>query len=67
VKADVDFFDNTKDACQKTTDSWGVRHKLREAEIDGIAEALKILTGPEAKKLFAKDHQRLRGVCVICY
>jgi len=54
LKADVEFFDTTKDACEKTTDSWKVRHDLRVTEIDGIAEALKILTGPEAKKLFAK-------------
>jgi DNA repair exonuclease SbcCD ATPase subunit len=54
LKADVEFFDTTKDACEKTTDSWKVRHDLRVTEIEGIAEALKILTGPEAKKLFAK-------------
>merc|ERR1719491_256317 len=54
LEADVEFFDTTKAACEKPTKSWQTRHKLRVDEIEGIDEALKILTSDEAKKLFAK-------------
>merc|ERR1719316_7034 len=55
LEADVKFFDVTKEACKEKTDDWKIRHELRVDEIDGVKEALKILTSPEAKKLFAKS------------
>merc|ERR1712072_686732 len=44
LKADVEFFDITKKACQEKTDEWKVRSDLRTDEIKGIDEALKIST-----------------------
>lgn len=55
LKADIEFFDVTKEACKEKTDEWKVRSDLRESEIEGVDEALKILTSDEAKKLFAKS------------
>lgn len=54
LEADVKFFDITKDACKTKTDEWKVRSDLRVDEIEGIDEALKLLTSDDAKKLFAK-------------
>ena len=52
-EADIEFFDETKKACTAKNEEWVVRKKLRENEIAGMKEALKILTGDEARKLFA--------------
>merc|ERR1719301_394194 len=55
MKADTEFFDQTKAACQSKHEEWTVRKELRDAELDGINKALEILTSDEARELFAKS------------
>merc|ERR1719460_1176178 len=55
MKADMEFFDQTKEACQSKHEEWTVRKELRDAELDGINKALEILTSDEARELFAKS------------
>merc|ERR1719359_1422423 len=55
MKADTEFFDQTKAACQSKHEEWEVRKDLRDAELDGIDKALAILTSDEARELFAKS------------
>merc|ERR1719310_1577435 len=43
-KADEEFFDATKEACEAKHDEWVVRVDMRDQELKGIAEALEILT-----------------------
>jgi len=52
-KADIAFFDQTKQACLNKHDAWTARAELRQEEIDGIYEALDILTTDSARELFA--------------
>jgi len=53
MKADTEFFDQTKEACQSKHEEWELREKLRNEELDGISKALEILTSDEARALFA--------------
>merc|ERR1719252_217315 len=55
MKADIEFFDQTKEACEAKFAEWTQRKSDREMELKGIAEALKILTSDEARELFAKS------------
>merc|ERR1719217_186790 len=55
MKADMEFFDQTKEACQSKHEEWTVRNEMRDAELDGINKALEILTSDEARELFAKS------------
>merc|ERR1719316_2590127 len=55
MKADTEFFDQTKAACQSKHKEWTTRSDLRQEEVDGIDAALKILTSDEARELFAKS------------
>merc|ERR1719327_834744 len=55
MKADMEFFDQTKAACESKHEEWTVRKELRDAELDGINKALEILTSDEARELFAKS------------
>merc|ERR1719159_1565343 len=55
MKADMEFFDQTKEACESKHAEWTLRSKLRDAELDGIDKALEILTSDEARALFAKS------------
>merc|ERR1719262_1544346 len=55
MKADTEFFDQTKAACQSKHEEWTVRKELRDAELDGIDKALEILTSDAARELFAKS------------
>eukprot|EP00747_Dinoflagellata_sp_TGD_P155054 gnl/TRDRNA2_/TRDRNA2_177551_c3_seq6.p1 gnl/TRDRNA2_/TRDRNA2_177551_c3~~gnl/TRDRNA2_/TRDRNA2_177551_c3_seq6.p1 ORF type:complete len:707 (+),score=290.46 gnl/TRDRNA2_/TRDRNA2_177551_c3_seq6:115-2235(+) len=53
-KADIKFFDETTEACKAKNDEWNVRKSMREEEVKGITEAIKILTSDEVRALFAK-------------
>jgi len=53
-EADIDFFDETKKVCTAKNEEWVIRKKLRDEEIEGMKEALKILTSDEAREMFAK-------------
>merc|ERR1719393_245590 len=55
MKADMEFFDQTKAACESKHEEWTVRKELRDAELAGIDKALEILTRDEARELFAKS------------
>merc|ERR1719174_1157453 len=55
MKADMEFFDQTKAACQSKHEEWTVRVEMRDAELDGFNKALEILTSDEARELFAKS------------
>eukprot|EP00397_Hematodinium_sp_SG-2012_P012392 GEMP01012561.1.p1 GENE.GEMP01012561.1~~GEMP01012561.1.p1 ORF type:complete len:693 (+),score=207.22 GEMP01012561.1:484-2562(+) len=52
---DVKFFDTTKEACTGKAKAWKTRQDLRHEELEGIGEALKILTSEENRALFAKS------------
>jgi len=60
-KADIEFFDATKEACDQKHKDWVVRDSMREEEEAGVAEALKILTSDEAREMFAKAIQPGQG------
>merc|ERR1719460_3167654 len=55
MKADMEFFDQTKAECQSKHEEWTVRVEMCDAELDGINKALEILTSDEARELFAKS------------
>merc|ERR1719248_479997 len=55
MKADIEFFDETKAACQSKHEEWEVRKEMRAQEIEGITKALEILTSDDARALFAKS------------
>merc|ERR1719217_1487570 len=55
MKADMEFFDQTKEACQSKHEEWTVRKEMRSQELDGINKALEILTSDDARALFAKS------------
>merc|ERR1719163_201517 len=55
MKAETEFFDQTKAACQSKHEEWTVRKELRNEELDGIDKALEILTSDEARALFSKS------------
>merc|ERR1719197_1125741 len=53
-KADTKFFDETVAACKAKNEEWNIRKSMREEEVAGITEAIKILTSDEVRALFAK-------------
>ena len=53
-EADIEFFDETKKVCLAKNEEWVIRKKMRDQEIAGMKEALKILTSDEAREMFAK-------------
>merc|ERR1719235_1329555 len=55
MRADTEFFDQTKAACQSKHEEWTLREKLRNQELDGISKAIEILTSDDARALFAKS------------
>jgi len=55
MKADTEFFDQTKAACESKHEEWTVRDSMRKEELEGITKALEILTSDEARELFAKS------------
>jgi hypothetical protein len=54
MKADTDFFDDTKAACTAKADAWAERVRARTEELAGIDKAIEILTSDDAKALFGK-------------
>jgi len=55
MKADTEFFDQTKAACKSKHEEWEVRKSMRDSELDGINKALEMLTSDEARELFSKS------------
>jgi len=52
MKADIEFFDETKKSCKAKHDEWVERSSLREEEIEGVSKAIEILSTDEARELF---------------
>merc|ERR1719498_876840 len=44
LNADIEFFDQAKVQCEAKLEEWQIRKGDREMELEGIEEALKILT-----------------------
>merc|ERR1719421_1118840 len=55
MKADTEFFDDSKASCQAKADEWSERVRARTEELSGINKALEILTSDDAKALFNKS------------
>merc|ERR1719174_731839 len=55
MKADTDFFDQTKEACESKHEEWTLRKKLRDMELEGIDKALEICPRYDARGLFTKS------------
>jgi len=55
MKADTEFFDQTKAACESKHEEWTERDNMRKEELDGISKAIEILTSDDARALFAKS------------
>jgi hypothetical protein len=55
MKADIEFFDETKQSCKEKHDEWVTRSGLRDEEIEGIAKAIEILSSDEARELFGSS------------
>jgi len=53
MEADIEFFGQTKKACLAKHAEMEERKKMRAEEVDGIEQALKILTSDEARANFA--------------
>merc|ERR1719409_1424816 len=53
MKADEEFFDQTKKACESKHEEWTVRKEMRDQELEGISKALDLLTSDDARELFA--------------
>merc|ERR1719453_1245292 len=58
MKADTEFFDVSKERCKKGSEEWEVRKENRETELDGIKEAIEILTSDEAREQFDKSFKK---------
>jgi hypothetical protein len=52
LEADENFFADSKEACQTKASEWSVRTRLRTEELNGMAEAMRILSSDDAKKTF---------------
>jgi len=53
MNSDIEFFDEAKESCTEKSEEWTEREELRTAEMDGIKEALNILTSDSAREMFA--------------
>merc|ERR1719409_629359 len=54
MEADIRFFNEAVDSCEKKAKEWKTRQEMRAEELKGVEEAIKILSSDEARALFAK-------------
>jgi len=54
MKADVEFFDETKAVCTTKSDDWKARGVAREQELEGVTRAIQMLSSDDARELFAR-------------
>jgi len=54
LASDETFFADSKESCQTKASMWAERTRLRTEELSGMAQAIAILTSPEAKATFEK-------------
>merc|ERR1719498_1082481 len=52
LETDETFFADSKEACQTKAAIWAERTRLRTEELSGMAQAIAIMSSPEAKKTF---------------
>merc|ERR1719149_602319 len=62
LKADEEFFADTKDSCKQLATDWATRSRLRTEELQGIAKGLEILNSPEAQAIFSASSSTLLQV-----
>jgi predicted nucleic acid-binding Zn-ribbon protein len=65
LAADEQFFAETKEACQAKASEWSVRTRLRTEELNGMDQAIKILSSEEAKKVFENSTTTLVQMSVV--
>jgi hypothetical protein len=53
LSADETFFGDSKESCQTKAGMWAERTRLRTEELSGMAQAIAIMSSPEAKKTFS--------------
>jgi len=53
LSADETFFTDSKESCQMKAGMWAERTRLRTEELSGMAQAIAIMSSPEAKKTFS--------------
>jgi len=53
MKADIEFFDETKKACASKHKEWEIRADLREEELEGVLKAISILSSDATRELMA--------------
>merc|ERR1719272_960105 len=58
LAADTNFLANLKDKCDSATADYVARSKVRNEEIEAVAEAMEILTSDDAKDLLLKFVQK---------
>jgi len=58
MKADTEFFDVSKERCKAGSEEWEVRKENRQTELDGIKQAIEILTSDEARAQFDKSFKK---------
>jgi len=54
MNADIKFFNEAVDSCEKKAQSWETRQKMRAEELSGVEKAIEILTSDDARALFGK-------------
>jgi len=59
LEADEAFFDETKSGCQTKAKEWAERTRMRTEELQGIAQAVQILSSPDAQKIFDSAHSTM--------
>jgi len=52
LESDTDFFKESKESCTLKAKIWAERTRLRTMEMDGITQAINIMTSKSAKKTF---------------
>jgi predicted nucleic acid-binding Zn-ribbon protein len=56
LDTDSKFFETTKESCKMKADEWAVRTQLRAEELNGINQAIDILSSDDANATFATAH-----------
>jgi len=59
LEADEAFFAETKSGCQTKAKEWAERTRMRTEELQGIAQAVQILSSPDAQKIFDSAHSTM--------
>jgi len=55
LKADEQFFADAKNGCKVKAGDWATRTRLRTEELNGMIQAISILSAPDAQAIFANS------------